>query len=127
MRTYNTKSGQNIYDLCLILYGDTNYITKLMDDNNIEDFNEDMSNRILIYDEQIYNNNVFISQNFNIATDENTNYDIEFIDAGFDEVQYSNYMSLIQNIEFVDAGFDEVLPDSEIIIEFVDAGFNKIL
>jgi hypothetical protein len=69
MLKYNAVQGQSIYDVCLNTYGSFDYLTKLLQDNNIESIDKPLfSGQILAWDETLTIDQVVnkISQNSNI-------------------------------------------------------------
>ena len=87
MSTYNTRTGQNIFDLALQTYGDLTKTVQLFNDNNaIQSLNNEIPSGIEINftEEQNEIRQYLIDKNFDISTSDALQTPGKGFDSGFD-------------------------------------------
>ena|ERR1035437_964535 len=59
---YESKEGQNIYDVCLQTYGILDLLLKLVTDNNLSSIGADFYFKIFTFDENLIKDNLLFNQ-----------------------------------------------------------------
>ena len=67
---YESKEGQNIYDVCLQTYGILDYLLKLITENNLDSIGTQFKHKIFTFDEDLIVDYAL----FNKITSEKINY-----------------------------------------------------
>lgn len=73
---YESKNGQNIYDVCLRTYGSLEHLVKLVQDNNLSSIGEPFYSKEFFFDEDLVEDYLLYSK----LNNENINY---ITQAGF--------------------------------------------
>jgi hypothetical protein len=81
MEQFKAISGQSLIDICLNTYGSLDFLTQLIQDNNIQSINDSVSSG------QIFNWNITDSEKiYSIYSTNNTTfYDERFLDSIIDD------------------------------------------
>jgi len=59
---YESKKGQNIYDVCLQTYGVLEHLLKLVTDNNLGSVGANFEYKIFIFDENLIKDNALFNK-----------------------------------------------------------------